>query len=249
MILVSHIAKTPEENLALDEVMLLSADKGLIGPTLRFWESNDIFVVLGRACKHKDEVKLQSCSQDRIKVLRRISGGGTVLQGPGCLNYSLVLPYDKDPEYANINDSYHAVLGLISQGINVGAGYSDKVKKTNNVEIRGLSDISINGLKFSGNAQARKKMFFLQHGTILYDFDITKIPLYLKHPPKEPEYRQGRQHADFIKNADINIADFKKALSSIFNVKEQMSLDDDLTEKTRKLVEHKYLADTWNYSL
>src|SRR5215203_5375001 len=85
---------TPAENLACDEA-LLDACTGRM-ELLRFWEARDYFVVLGYANKVATEVNFSFCKQNKIPILRRCTGGGTVLQGPGCLNYSLILPVTGD---------------------------------------------------------------------------------------------------------------------------------------------------------
>ncbi len=82
---------TPAENLACDEALLEAAEAGECGEMLRFWEPRQLFVVVGYANKLATEVNLEACESRGVPVLRRCSGGGTVLQGPGCLNYAVVL--------------------------------------------------------------------------------------------------------------------------------------------------------------
>src|SRR5262249_20908823 len=89
---------SPQENLDLDESLLLMAEKQEGGEVLRFWESPVAFVVLGLSGKADVDVNEVNASKDHVPVLRRSSGGGTVVQGPGCLNYSLVLSKQKHPE-------------------------------------------------------------------------------------------------------------------------------------------------------
>src|ERR1051325_5350957 len=113
---------TPEENLACDEALLDWAEEQAMGAPasrrreltgspesqnydlagetpalpgiLRLWEPTRYFVVLGYANRLATEVNAAFCRQNTIPILRRCSGGGTVLQGPGILNYTLVLPAD-----------------------------------------------------------------------------------------------------------------------------------------------------------
>src|SRR5258706_6702590 len=87
---------TPAENLACDEALLDAAESGEAGEVLRFWESPEYFVVVGYANKLTTEVNVAACETRRIPILRRCSGGGTVVQGPGCLNYALVLRINED---------------------------------------------------------------------------------------------------------------------------------------------------------
>src|SRR2546423_8107969 len=82
---------SPEENLALDEALLDACEDEGADETLRFWEPQQHFAVVGYANAAAKEVNLPYCEANQIPVLRRFTGGGTVLQGPGCLNYSLIL--------------------------------------------------------------------------------------------------------------------------------------------------------------
>ena len=82
---------TPAENLACDEV-LLDASEAADGPELlRFWEPATTFVVLGYGNKLEGEVNVPACEAAAVPIMRRCSGGGTVLQAEGCLNYSVIL--------------------------------------------------------------------------------------------------------------------------------------------------------------
>ena len=96
MQLVDYPTKTPEENIALDELLLQKAESGEIGEVARFWESEEDFVVLGRAGKVNEECFLKKCHNEGVKIIRRASGGGTVLQGKVSLNYTLILSYSRD---------------------------------------------------------------------------------------------------------------------------------------------------------
>src|SRR4051794_13262168 len=92
---------SPAANLALDEALLDACEIGG-AEVLRFWESPKYFVVVGYSNKVDTEVNVSECRKRNVPVLRRCSGGGTVLQGPGCLNYSLILNFDTDPKLQTI---------------------------------------------------------------------------------------------------------------------------------------------------
>ena len=76
---------TPEENLACDEALLDLCEAGGSDELLRLWALPRYFVVLGYANKAATEVNLPLCRKLTVPVLRRCTGGGTVLQGPACL--------------------------------------------------------------------------------------------------------------------------------------------------------------------
>src|SRR6267142_1472838 len=82
---------TAAENLACDEALLDLCEEGYEHEILRFWEPREHFVVLGYANKIASEVNVPACKTNHVSIFRRCTGGGAVLQGPGCLNYSLVL--------------------------------------------------------------------------------------------------------------------------------------------------------------
>ena len=92
----------PALNLACDEVLLDEVHSGNREPTLRFWESPSLFVVVGYGNDIERECHTQACEKLGIPILRRASGGGTVLQGPGCLNYSLILQIADNEKTGNI---------------------------------------------------------------------------------------------------------------------------------------------------
>lgn len=72
---------------------------------LRFWESPVECVVVGNSSRIEQEVLIEVCDQARIPVVRRVSGGGTVLLGPGCLNFAFVLSLELRPELLDIRKS------------------------------------------------------------------------------------------------------------------------------------------------
>src|SRR6266487_4967712 len=91
MTFVDLTLPSPAENLACDEALLDSCEAGECDGLLRFWEAAEYFVVLGYANKAPVEVNIEACQKRGVPVFRRCTGGGAVVQGPGCLNYSLLL--------------------------------------------------------------------------------------------------------------------------------------------------------------
>jgi lipoate---protein ligase len=172
---------SPEENLAFDDSLL---DRGC--EALRFWESPAYFVVLGRSGRAEEEVDLPACKTAGIPVLRRSSGGGTVLQGPGCLNYALALSLAGRPALANVRDSYGILLSRIARALGLPG-----------LEVRG-SDILLGGRKVSGNAQRRTGGWLLHHGTILHGLDVLLMERLLLEPKRRPAHRNGRTHRQFV---------------------------------------------------
>jgi lipoate-protein ligase A len=235
LVLLDHSLNTPEENLALDEALLLECEQqppDALIEMLRFWESPTHFVVLGVADRYRDSVDLEACSRDSIPILRRASGGGTVLQGPGCLNYSLLLSLDLRSDLRAIDRSYAVILDVIAAALG-----GDR-----RVGFQGISDLTLGDLKISGNAQKRKKRTLLHHGTVLYGFETGLIARYLSEPEKQPEYRGQRRHDEFVANLDVSVADIKTRLSLAWQA---TSEPDRTLPPLEMLITEKYGNPAW----
>src|SRR5262249_40985310 len=152
---------TAAENLALDEALLLAAEDDRGGEVLRFWENPALAVVPGAGGSVAHDVNVAACEADGVPILRRASGGGTVLIGHGCLCFSLVLAYESAPGLHDITASNRHVLGLVCNALR------PLVAAT----MEGTSDLAVNAVKVSGSAPEPERTHFLHHGTLLYGFD------------------------------------------------------------------------------
>ncbi|HSQ54499.1 MAG TPA: lipoate--protein ligase family protein, partial [Gemmata sp.] len=195
---------TAAENLAMDEALLLAAEEGKGGEVLRLWELPTLAVVVGSGGSVEIDVNAAACETDGVPVLRRASGGGTVVLGPGCLCFSLVLRNDHAAGLDQIRASNQYVLARVARAL----------EPIVHASLEGTSDLAVNGLKFSGNAQQRKRGHFLHHGTLLCGFETAFFAKYLKTPEREPEYRQNRPHTEFVANLPITVAEAKRLLVS-----------------------------------
>lgn len=204
----------PLDNIHFDQVLLEEAEAGRAGECLRFWESPVPFIVLGRIGRPQEELNIADVLADGIPVLRRCSGGGTVVQGPGCLNYTCILSKE-DPAIADLRRSYDDILGRVTAVLR-GCGVE--------AEFLPISDIALAAgrRKISGNAQKRGRDFILHHGTILYAADLSLIVRYLAMPPSMPEYRQARSHLEFVTNAQLDIRRFKDGLCAQFQAAQKI---------------------------
>ncbi|HWF18652.1 MAG TPA: lipoate--protein ligase family protein [Verrucomicrobiae bacterium] len=226
---------TPAENLACDEALLEACEAGLADEILRFWEPQEPFVVVGYANQIAREVNLEACKGRNIPGLRRCSGGGTVLQGAGCLNYSLLLKIPDAGPLRSISgtnsfimERHRAALQSLLKG---------------RVHVQGHTDLTLDNLKFSGNAQRRRKNFLIFHGTFLLRFDLPLVEQFLRMPSKQPEYRQSRPHTEFLTNLNISPEVVKSALREIWNANTPLPA---LPAPPRELLD-KYLTDEWNF--
>jgi lipoate---protein ligase len=228
---------TPEENLAADEVLLdlCEAGSGASEGLLRFWEPAQYFVVVGYGNHVSREVNLEFCREHNIAVLRRCSGGGTVLQGPGCLNYSLILPVQPG-SMESIPATNRFIMRRHQEAFTA--------LLQARVETKGYTDLAIGGLKFCGNAQRRRRLYVLFHGCFLLHADIGLIEKALRLPSRQPAYRANRSHTDFLVNLRLPAQIIKAALAKVWGATELMPTLplDEITQLARE----KYAHPEWN---
>ena len=206
---------SPVENLALDDALLEELDELWGDPVLRFWESDRYFVALGPSCRLLDDVHVAACEEDRVEILRRASGGGTVLQGPGCLSYAFVLPLTLHPDLANIRSTNRFMLERIAAALH---------RWEPATAFRGISDLAIGDRKISGNAQRRRRGALLFHGTILHSMPAACIARYLKHPARQPEYRRERTHEAFLRTIQAPPEEIKLAIAEAWGVESRLDV-------------------------
>jgi lipoate-protein ligase A len=183
--IVFQSAPTVAGNLAIDNAVARTAwGTGL--HRLRFWWGGPPAVVMGSSERPEQVVDAEACARLGVDVLKRSTGGGSVLQTGGVLNYSLITPapvsLDPKPGFRQGIDLICAILaafGVVGRPA-------------------GTSDVAVGDRKISGNAQARRWKAVLVHGTLLVDFDHDLADAVLKHPPREPAYRRERNHRDFL---------------------------------------------------
>jgi len=234
---------SPAENLACDEALLNWAEAGG-GEVLRFWEPREYFVVVGYANKVEMEVNVEACAAKTIPIFRRCSGGGTVLQGPGCLNYTLILQIAGHPPLATISGANKFIMEQ-NRAVLESAFPPSSAKIT----VRGYTDLAIDDRKFSGNSQRRHKRALLFHGTFLLNFDLALVAGFLRMPSKQPDYRNHRGHDEFLMNLNAPAARLKSALGKIWSATGEVCNLHFLEPETHKLAVEKYSTAGWNFKL
>jgi lipoate-protein ligase A len=225
---------TVDENLALDEALLLSAEAGESGEVLRFWEWPTLAVVLGAGGSIAIDVDEEACRIDSVPIHRRASGGGTVLLGRGCLLFSLILSYQRAAELRDVNASYRWILRRIS----------DALQTITSIEHAGTSDLALRGRKISGNAQQRKARHLLHHGTLLYDVDLKQIGRYLKRPEREPAYREAREHAEFMTHLETTSNELMRLIANQFEAS-RADVSNAAIARITDLVKDRYSQSEW----
>ena len=128
-----------------------------------------------------NEKKIQSFP---IPVIRRFSGGGTVIIDENTLFITFICQQQElkiTPYPRSIMEwsaaFYHPLFPT---------GFALEE-----------NDYTLNGRKWGGNAQMITKNRWLHHTSILWDYQEERMD-YLLFPPKTPHYRKNRPHCEFI---------------------------------------------------
>lgn len=238
---------TPAENLACDEALLDWCEETGGDEILRFWESPDYFVVVGYANKVSTEVNVAACEARQIPVLRRCSGGGTVIQGRGCLSYALILRAEEKSPLAGITTANRFIMERNREAVQ-----SIVHSPQSTVSIQGCTDLVLATghsspatlRKFSGNSQRRRRKHLLFHGTFLLEFNLKLVAECLNMPSQQPDYRSDRGHQDFITNLDLPSEAVKTAMQKAW--KAGAPLKNPPLEKISSLAREKYSTKEWN---
>lgn len=234
---------TPALNLGLDEALLEMAEaRPTVEPPLelaRLWAPQQHAVILGRGSRYQEEVDLDYCRAHSIPILRRHSGGATVVIGPGSLLYSVVVSLERRPELRDLNQAHQYVMQRIQAAVQPFCP---------GVQIQGICDLTWNNRKVSGNSLKVGRRHFLYHGTLLYQFDLPLLARCLKTPPRQPDYRANRSHLDFV--ANLHVPDrFGSEFPDQFQ--QAWRITTPLTEwpesLAHQLAKTKYECDDWTY--
>jgi lipoate---protein ligase len=228
---------SPEQNIALDEALLDEAEAaGSATEVLRLWEPATPLVVIGRSSRLAEEVNVDQCQARGIPILRRSSGGAAIVTGPGCLMYAVVLSYELRPELHSLDRAHEFVLGTLLTGLRQLAPKAER---------RGTSDLAIGGRKFSGNSLRCKRTHLMYHGTLLYNFELKLISNVLRTAPRQPHYRAGRSHNEFVANVPIGQAELRDCVVGAWHC--TGALANWPSENTARLAAAKYTRRDWTY--
>lgn len=232
---------TVEEQLALDEALLEEAHEGLARETVvRTWMAPEPTVVLGSSSQIAAEVDLAACQRLGVRVVRRPSGGLTVVLGPGCLMWTVVTHH---PAAAPAIEAIHAAtLEPLAAALRE-AGRP--------VARRGTSDLALvseaGDRKVAGNALRVRRHGVLYHGTLLDRFDLDLVSQVLRHPPREPDYRGRRPHGTFLANLELGRDRIDAAVRSAFAAtSERLTWPQD---RVQRLVRDRYADPEWTARL
>ncbi|KAG2679286.1 hypothetical protein I3760_11G044700 [Carya illinoinensis] len=149
--------------------------------------TNQPTIVMGVSGKPAELLEIESVLCDQIPVIRRFTGGGTVLVDPGTVFVTFICNKDTVPGLQPYPRPLMSWSGQLYNKVFQGIG---------DFNLR-ENDYVFGNRKFGGNAQSITKTRWIHHTSFLWDYEV-KTMAYLKLPARAPEYRLARSHLEFI---------------------------------------------------
>lgn len=199
MIYIEGPGTNPYQNLALEQYLFDEFDRA--EDYCYLWQ-NDNTIVVGKYQNTAEEINQSYVGEHGIRVVRRLSGGGAVYHDLGNLNFTFIT----DAREGNLLDFETFCLPVARTLESFGV----------KAEIAGRNDITIDGRKFSGNAQYIRGGRVMHHGTILFDSDLTVLAGALNAPRDKYESKGVKSTRSRVTNVkehlsqDITLEDFKQ---------------------------------------
>lgn len=254
-------------NMALDEAIMISHSKNEVPPTLRFYSWEPAALSLGYFQKAKTEIDYQSCQNEKVDLIRRLTGGRAILHDQE-LTYSLIIREDYKLLADSIEKSYQQissglVKGLQTLGVPAELKAVERGKKAPAGHSAACFDapswyeVILNHKKLIGSAQRRKNTAILQHGSLPLVIDAKKIFKLLNYSSEQQRKKARRIFAarsTSLKKAgyDFSHSELEKALAAglaqALEIEfERGNLTQAEIELAKKLAVEKYQSQEWNF--
>jgi len=233
--------RTPSFNLAAEEFLLSESRVEMV-----FLYVNDPCVIIGSNQSVENEVDMDFCTLNKIEIIRRLSGGGSVFHDRGNLNYCFI--HDKNPDKSSLSTDF---LILVIQSL-----HSMQIP----CEIGKRKDLWLNGFKISGTASHVSNVRELHHGTLLYNTDLEKLQNALTPQDSKPLKRATLSVPSPVNNIRtflVEKAEYAPSESAFYQLFSQKILDyyqmNELSEfsiiekkQINNIQLQKYICKEWN---
>lgn len=239
MLYIKNESTNPCFNLAMEEYLFNLDDNNNY---VLLWQ-NEPTIVVGKYQNTAEEINSEYVKEKGIHVVRRITGGGAVYHDLGNLNYTFINKGTEKKEFDFKKFTMPIVKALERLGVEA--------------ELSGRNDITIDGKKFSGNAQYVKQRKVLHHGTLLFNSKMEELTKALKVSEDKFQSKGIKSVRSRVTNisdylsGDISVSEFKELLLN-YMFDEDTDLiegrlgDTDLNE-IDSLMKNKYMNWDWNY--
>ena len=237
MLLINNTNTNAYFNLAMEEYFLKNTNEDIF----LLWQ-NENSIIVGKNQNTLSEINYDYVKENKIKVVRRLSGGGAVFHDLGNINFTFISCNDN-----SFSDFKKFTMPIV-----------EALKELNvHAEFSGRNDLLIDGQKFSGNAQYNYKNKVMHHGTLLFSSEINDLSNALKVKPSKFQGKSVKSVKSRVTNISshldkkMTVLEFKDYLMDFINKRDENShfyeLNDKDVESINKLVEEKYSTWEWNF--
>ncbi|MFZ7130797.1 MAG: lipoate--protein ligase [Eubacteriales bacterium] len=200
-------------------------------------------IIVGKHQNTIEEINKDYVDRNQIHVARRLSGGGAVYHDSGNLNFSFIV----QAEAKDVNNFKKFTLPVIKALEKMGV----------QSELTGRNDITIDGKKFSGNAQYFRRKKLLHHGTMLFNSQMSNLAdalqvkeLKIKSKGIKSVRSRVTNIIDHLEDKKLSILDFKKYLlecmSQENNIEKYILTESDKAA-VKASVDKKFGTWEWNW--
>lgn len=236
MLCIYNPSTEPYFNLAAEEYFLDSC----LEDVFMLWR-NEPAIIVGNFQNSLAEINLDYVKEKNIKVVRRQTGGGAVFHDLGNLNFTFI----ESNSNGNFRTFTEPILEVLRQ-LGVDAHFE------------GRNDLTINGMKFSGNAQCVHHNRTLHHGTLLFASEMTDLSQALKVNPlkfQDKAVKSVRKRvtniSEHLPDKSFTVMDLKDAIMQYVKSTNANAVNYELTDNDKaniqRLVEEKYSTWEWNF--
>jgi lipoate-protein ligase A len=252
-------------NMAVDEAVLEHIHRGAALPTLRLYAWDPPCLSLGHAQPFAD-VDLECLQQRGWELVRRLTGGRAILHTDE-LTYSVIAPADEPRVAGTVLESYNRLAqALLAAARELGlpveieehAASAASGASTNPVcfEVPSSYEITANGRKLIGSAQARKREGVLQHGSLPLFGDLRRITaalVFAGEPARQAAAARLLKRAATVESALGRSVDWETAAQAFIRAFEQelglkferAELSASESKRAEELVREKYAHPSW----
>ncbi|MDD4149489.1 MAG: lipoate--protein ligase [Bacteroidales bacterium] len=239
MLLIKSESRDAYFNVALEEYLLNNFNEEFFIIAV-----NEPSIIIGLNQNTYDEINALYVKQNNIKVVRRLSGGGTVFQDQGNINFSHIY-LDDESSLSDFSKVCKIILNFVNQKFELDTSFA------------GRNGLIIDGKKFSGHSRMKTNGKILHHGTLLISSNMKSLTDALKVNSTKPTDRALLSNHESITNLAEHIQSspssekifeiFWNYLRSIFPESKVYQISPQDIEGINKLVDEKYSTWEWNY--
>lgn len=238
MIFIKNENTNPYMNHAIEEYVL----KNFNEDCFMLWR-NDPCILIGKHQNTLSEINIDYVNNHKLPVVRRVTGGGAIFNDLGNLNFTFI-SNNSENCFADFEKFTYPIIQALK-------------KLSINAELSGRNDLTIDGKKFSGNAQYSYKNKILHHGSILFSADMTNLVQALKVKDIKFQDKAVKSVGSRVTNIkehlkkDMSVVEFKNfIIESVMSDQKNAKLHEFTEEEwneIQKISDEKYATWQWNY--